>query len=180
MGNASVKQYESIVAEAAAFAVRAHDGQVRKGTQWPYVVHPIGVAHILREYYPDDEALEAAGYLHDVLEDTTCPESLLLSKFGGDVTMLVHGVTNNGGWRLEDYAEDKRVLRLKAADTLDNVLDTVRGLEKGHDVWSRFAAGSRKADTWRRHADLIWRQLDGEPLAVRMHDAVLRAEALRT
>lgn len=179
MVKATIPQYESLVAEAAAFAVRAHEGQFRKGTGFPYVVHPIGVAHILRDYYPDNEDLEAAGYLHDVIEDCGVNFSDLVSKFGYSVASMVLGVTNTGKWTLEEYAESPDILRLKAADTLDNVRDTVRGLEKGHDVWSRFSAGKRKADTWRKHADLIWRKLEDEPLAIALHDAVLRAEALR-
>lgn len=184
MVKASVEQHDTLAARAATFAIRAHEGQTRKGTGWPYVVHPIGVAHILRDYYPEDEALEAAGYLHDVLEDTDIPESFLRDRFGDDVTDLVVGVTNNGNWRLADYADNPRVLRLKAADTIDNILDTIRGLEKGHDVWSRFAAGRRKARTWRKHADLIARQLTQpdrdyiEPIAVRLDEMVTKAERL--
>lgn len=180
MARASIPQYESVVAEAASFAVRAHEGQYRKGTGFPYVVHPIGVAHILRDYYPGDDELEAAGYLHDVIEDCNVNYSHLAKVFGFRVANLVIGVTNTGKWTLEEYASVPDVLRLKAADTIDNVTDTVRGLEKGHDVWSRFSAGKRKADTWRKHADLIWHNLPHEPIAVRLHDVVLRAEALRT
>lgn len=179
MVKATIPQYESIAAEAAAYAVVAHQHQFRKGTGFPYVVHPIGVAHILREYY-DDEELEAAGYLHDILEDV--PDATfdsLKARFNERVALLVAGVTNMGAWQLVDYVEDKDVLRLKAADTIDNVTDTIRGIEKGHDVWSRFSAGTRKADTWRKHADLIQSYLPGEPIGQRLHQVVARAEALR-
>lgn len=181
---ASVEQHSTVAARAAAYAVVAHQGQVRKGTQFPYVVHPIGVAHILRQYYPDDEALEAAGYLHDVLEDTDTPESFLRERFGDDVTDLVVGVTNNGNWRLADHLDNPRVLRLKAADTIDNILDTIRGLEKGHDVWSRFGAGRRKVKTWRKHSDLISQHLLvpdlplREYIATRLDEVVTKAESL--
>src|SRR5687768_14221212 len=110
MVRATIEQHDSIVARAATFAVRAHEGQTRKGTGFPYVVHPIGVAHILRDYYPDDEGLEAAGYLHDVLEDTDTPEQFLRDRFGDDVTELVLGVTNKGNWQLADYKGNPRVL----------------------------------------------------------------------
>jgi (p)ppGpp synthase/HD superfamily hydrolase len=179
MVKASVEQNDSLVARAATFAVRAHEGQSRKGTGFPYVTHPIGVAHILRDYYPDDEALEAAGYLHDVLEDTDFGVDALVERFGQDVAQLVAGVTNNGNWHLEDWIDNPRVLRLKAADTLDNVLDTIRGLEKGHDVWSRFAADKGKADTWKTHADLIYGRLAPDELASRLVSVVDRVVDLR-
>lgn len=179
MSKATVEQNDSLVAKAATLAIRAHADQKRKGTGWPYIVHPIGVAFLLRDYYPDDPALEAAGYLHDVLEDTNTPESYLRDQFGDDITDLVVGVTNNGNWRLADYVHNPQVLRLKAADTIDNVRDTIRGIEKGHDVWSRFAAGTRKVKTWRKHAGIIAAGLPEEPLAYLLHDTVAHAERLQ-
>lgn len=179
MVKASVEQNSTLAAKAVTFAIRAHDGQTRTGTGWPYIVHPIGVAHTLREYYPDDDALEAAGYLHDVVEDTDFGVDDIAERFGEDVAHLVMGVTNEGRWSLNDWVLQPRVLRLKAADTLDNVLDTIRGLEKGHDVWSRFSKGTGKADTWKKHSDLIYEHLRGEALAERLVTAVTRARLLR-
>lgn len=176
MAKTTVPQHLTLTAAAAAFAVRAHEGQKRKGTKFPYSTHPIGVGHLLREYYPSDPALEAAGYLHDVLEDTDVSEMELRARFGDDIVNLVVGVTNTGNWRLSDHVGEPRILRLKAADTLDNVLDTVRGLQKGHDVWQRFAAGRRKAETWSKHADLLHEHLAGEPLACRVRDVVFQVQ----
>lgn len=46
-----------------------HDGAFRKGTDVPYIHHPVAVALLLEAYgYP--EALVAAGLLHDTVEDT--------------------------------------------------------------------------------------------------------------
>lgn len=178
MTKATVSQNDSVVALAANFAIRVHEGQTRKGTQFPYATHPIGVGHLLRDYYPFDPNLEAAGYLHDVLEDTETTATEMITRFGEDITGLVLGVTNRGDWRLSDYVEQPRVLRLKAADTLDNVLDTIRGLQKGHDVWSRFSAGRRKGQTWTKHADIFHKHLAGDPLACRVRDAVYRVNQL--
>jgi guanosine-3',5'-bis(diphosphate) 3'-pyrophosphohydrolase len=178
MAKATVEQNATLVAQAAVFAVRAHEGQKRKGTQFAYSTHPLGVGHLLREYYPDDPALEAAGYLHDVLEDTNVPEIELRRRFGDDVTDLVLGVTNKGKWKLSDYLDNPRVLRLKAADILDNVTDTIRGLEKGHDVWSRFGAGRRKAKKWREHTEVIRKGLSGEPLVDEVDAAVTKVSQL--
>jgi hypothetical protein len=119
---------------AAAFAVRA---------QFPYVTHPLGVGQILRVLYPDNDDLEAAGYLHDVVEDTDVTIEVIEDRFGPDVAILVAGVTNK-----VDYSNPD-IVRLKAADVLDNVLDTIRGLHKGHDVWSRFRKGRAKVNYWK-------------------------------
>jgi hypothetical protein len=169
-------QYSTLAGAAAAFAIRAHDGQVRTGTQFPYVVHPIGVAHILREYYPDKEELEAAGYLHDVLEDTNVRPIDLFNRFGSRVFYLVNAVTRQKNWRLDDYSHVEDVMRLKAADVIDNVLDTIRGLEKGHDVWSRFSAGRKKTDYWVKIVFMVDDAIPGEPIVDRLDDVVYVAQ----
>ena len=51
------------------FATIAHDGQKRKYTGEPYIVHPIAVAAKVKEIGGSME-MQAAAYLHDVLEDT--------------------------------------------------------------------------------------------------------------
>lgn len=51
------------------FAQRAHNGQVRKYTNEPYIIHPIRVMEMCRPY-TENIAVLAAALLHDVLEDT--------------------------------------------------------------------------------------------------------------
>ena len=51
------------------FATVAHDGQMRKYTGDPYIVHPTAVAAKVKEIGGSME-MQAAAYLHDVLEDT--------------------------------------------------------------------------------------------------------------
>ena len=56
--------------KAKEFAINAHKGQIRKSNkEKPMIIHPINVADILSEYGFDDNVV-AAGYLHDVIEDT--------------------------------------------------------------------------------------------------------------
>lgn len=159
------RQHDTLTAEAAAFAIRVHEGQYRKGSGFPYVVHPIGVGHLLRSYYPGREDLEAAGYLHDTIEDTSTEYIDLEHKFGARVAGLVYAVTRVPGWDLNDYRNQPDVLRLKGADMLDNIRDTQRGIDKGHDVWVRFAAGTRKFRSWQKDGSIIIANLSGEPLA---------------
>lgn len=66
MTGASNPRYE----QALVFAASAHSAtnQERKGTDFPYVSHPIRVAEILRRFdYPEDVVV--AGFLHDTIED---------------------------------------------------------------------------------------------------------------
>lgn len=184
------QQHTSLTASAAAFAARAHDGQFRTGTKFPYSTHPLGVGQLLREYYPSKPELEAAGYLHDVVEDTKYTYMDIRDRFGDRVALLVDGVTSRspdwrGGpnkditWSIEDRMKDPDVARLKSADVLDNVRDTIRGLEKGHDVWSRFRAGTRKAEYWRKISNVADSVIAGEPLSADLRAAVTMVESLR-
>lgn len=179
METKATQMHDSLAARAEWFAIRAHGDQKRKGSGVAYVSHPINVAHILRDLYPDDPNLEVAGFLHDVVEDTPIEIAEIERRFGHDVAYLVWGVTLRDGWALSGYANHPRVLRLKAADTLDNVRDTIIGLEKGHDVWSRFGAGRNKINTWTKHRNVIADHLPaGDPVVGLLTDAIERVASL--
>lgn len=60
---------ETILEEVKNFADKAHGTQQRKYTPERYIVHPVRVMEICREYTQDTSVL-AAALLHDVLEDT--------------------------------------------------------------------------------------------------------------
>ena len=64
-----MKKQLTLVDRAIIFATRAHSGATRKGTNIPYIVHPIEAAAIVSAM-TDDEEVIAAAILHDVLEDT--------------------------------------------------------------------------------------------------------------
>lgn len=56
------------IGRALALAVEAHDGQKRKGTDIPYLAHPMGVASIALDHGADEDQAIAA-LLHDAVED---------------------------------------------------------------------------------------------------------------
>jgi (p)ppGpp synthase/HD superfamily hydrolase len=60
---------ETVLDTITAFADRAHGAQTRRYTPERYIVHPVRVMELCREY-TTDEAVLAAALLHDVLEDT--------------------------------------------------------------------------------------------------------------
>jgi (p)ppGpp synthase/HD superfamily hydrolase len=53
---------------ALLYATHVHGGQVRKGTNTPYVAHLLAVAAMVLEY-GGDEDLAIAALLHDSVED---------------------------------------------------------------------------------------------------------------
>ncbi|HAC63852.1 MAG TPA: (p)ppGpp synthetase, partial [Cyanothece sp. UBA12306] len=58
----------SLICRAFNFAYQLHEGQLRKSGE-PYIAHPIAVAGLLRDL-GGDKSMIAAGFLHDVVEDT--------------------------------------------------------------------------------------------------------------
>ncbi len=161
----------------AEFARKRHGDQKRKGTNLPYFTHPKGVAHILERLYPGHPDLIAAGWLHDILEDTDTRSEELETRFGVDVRRLVEAVTKRDG----EYRAptDLDAMRLKAADALDNVTFSVEGLRRGEPVFERFKSGVAKVDYWRRIADHAAELLGYEPLVHELTAAVDEVETLR-
>jgi guanosine-3',5'-bis(diphosphate) 3'-pyrophosphohydrolase len=138
----------ALIEKASLFARRVHEGQTRLSGD-PYVEHPEAVGKILAELGLDETTV-AAGYLHDVLEDTDADYSELEGEFGMEVAELVKAVTRLEGiekasddaYRDADLQEmfvamagDLRVVFVKFADRLDN-LRTLGYLhpEKRYDV----------------------------------------------
>lgn len=93
--------------KAMEFAAAAHNGQHRRASgnrrkTIPYLVHPLEVAEIAREYTAtwqtvDRETMIAAAYLHDVVEDCGVTGDTLDFEFGSDVAELVMEVTDPPG-----------------------------------------------------------------------------------
>jgi guanosine-3',5'-bis(diphosphate) 3'-pyrophosphohydrolase len=83
------------VERARVFATAAHAavGQVRKYTFEPYIVHPAEVAKIVRDAGGSD-AMVAAAWLHDTVEDTDVTIEIVRAEFGDEVADLVGWLTD--------------------------------------------------------------------------------------
>jgi len=83
------------ILKAAQFAAEAHEGQVRKYTNEPYVRHPARVAGLVSLIPWATEDMICAAYLHDTIED--CDVSYhddLVPQFGKSVADLVDHLTD--------------------------------------------------------------------------------------
>lgn len=69
-----------LICRAFSFAYDLHAGQRRKSGE-PYIAHPVAVAGLLRDL-GGDEAMIAAGFLHDVVEDTDVTIAQIQELFG--------------------------------------------------------------------------------------------------
>src|SRR5262245_7980656 len=102
------------VEAALALAATAHRTQVRKGTDIPYIVHPVAVALILIGH-GFDEDLVVAAMLHDTVEDTDVAIESIRARFGDAVGDLVAAVTEK---KHEDGV--KRPWKVRKAEALEH------------------------------------------------------------
>lgn len=171
--------------KAKKFAIKAHNGQVRKSdSEKPMIVHPIDVAQILKKY-EFDENIVAAGYLHDVVEDTSYELKDIEEIFGEDIASLVCGASEPDkslSWeeRKKHTIEEVKKLdfRHKAvvcADKISN-LEDLRILSeiKGEYDFSAFKRGfdSQKWYYTEVYNSLIFNEDKNHPMFQRLEELV--------
>lgn len=79
------------ITEAIALAQKWHKGQ-KYGNEDYFGGHLFKVLRLVQEKYAGDEVMEVVAVLHDILEDTACPESEV-AKFGSEVLEAVKLLT---------------------------------------------------------------------------------------
>jgi len=187
LGTRSLRRFE----RALVLAARAHCSQARKGTDIPYITHPVHVARIL-ELYGFEEDLVIAGLLHDVAEDTRVSIDTLKREFGRRVRDLVAAVSEDKKdkdgkerpWKVrkrEQLSHLKTappdVAALKAADALHNVTTILADYEKiGDCVWMRFNAGKDNQLWYYGALVKALRKVTGSPLLDALDRAVHELE----
>lgn len=147
-----------LVDSALNFAARAHDGQKRKSTDVPYLVHPVGVMLVLIECHETDPELLAAALLHDTVEDTKVTLSQLRETFGVRVAAIVEGCSEPDKGDTWEHRKEHTIAYLRtapreialvsAADKLHNVRSMIVDYATlGDQLWTRFKRG-RESTAW--------------------------------
>lgn len=170
---------------ALEFAMKAHKGQVRKGSCIPYIVHPIETALIAMTLTRDQDII-IASLFHDIVEDTPYSVKDIEDAFGAHIAHLVQMESENKRkgqdaaqtWKirkqefidsLDEKSKDEKIIAL--ADKLSNMRATRQGyLKNDEKFWERFHQKDKKMHAWyyRTVADKLrefedtdaWQELD--------------------
>ena len=153
----------NVIEKAIRFAVKAHAGALRKGTNLPYILHPLEAAAIAAQM-TDDQEIIAATVLHDTIEDTETTAEDIRKEFGARIASLVSSNTENK--RRELPAADTWLIRkqetvehLKTAsravktvvfaDKLSNLRAMVKDyISDGETFWNRFEMKDPHKHVW--------------------------------
>ena len=148
---------------AICFATKAHEGVARKGTDIPYIAHPLEAMTIVASITSDQE-LMAAALLHDVVEDAGITVEEIRQEFGSRIADLVDGesdrevpgLTHAESWqhrkqatidRLAAAGRDTQIVAL--GDKLSNMRAMFRHQrQQGDRVWQRFNEKDPARHAW--------------------------------
>jgi (p)ppGpp synthase/HD superfamily hydrolase len=150
------------IQKALNLAAAKHNGQMRKSSKLPYIVHPFSVAIILSEF-TDDENVIVAGLLHDLLEDVeSYSYQNLKNDFGQKIADIILGISeendfDNGESEKETWKKRKlgylknlekqnqESLLICAADKIHNLKSMSRIYqEQKRGMWRDFNAPLEK------------------------------------
>jgi (p)ppGpp synthase/HD superfamily hydrolase len=141
----------NLIESAIELAAKAHHNQNRKGTDIPYITHPLAVGIILARAGCSDEVI-IAGILHDTVEDTSVTLDCLRDNFGENVYMIVKGVSEPDKSLIWEERKNHTIDFLKGApmdikfvslaDKLNNITAIASDyVEIGEALWERFNRG---------------------------------------
>ena len=171
--------------KAKWYAIRAHEGQVRKNEpDKPMIIHPISVGNILSSFGYSDNVV-AAGYLHDVVEDTKYTIEDIEKEFGSDIKELVMDASEEDkslSWeeRKQRTIEKTRNLPLRnklviCADKIDNLEDLkIKFQKNGQRDFSLFRRGEEKQRWYYTsvYESLIHNEDENLPIFKRLKDII--------
>ncbi len=152
------------VDRAVVFAVKAHQGKLRKGKTIPYIIHLMETAAVVAGM-TDDLQVIAAALLHDSIEDTYVTFEDIKAEFGSRVAALVAAVTEKKRpelppeetWRIRkqetidslNREQDSAVKMLVVGDKLSNMRAIYRDyLALGDKLWEAFHEKDHKKQAW--------------------------------
>lgn len=163
-----VTQECQILEDAFLFAEKAHRGQMRKGTDIPYLIHLVRTWDYVRQM-TDSMEEQAAALLHDVLEDTPVTLKELKAAFGDYIADLVKSESEHKReerpaaetWKVRKMETLSRVHHLAQCEgaepylhiTLGDKLANLYSMSyeyawRGEEIWKKFNQKEKGMHAW--------------------------------
>ena len=150
--------------DAIRFAIDAHEGQIRKLSKAPYILHPLEAMTIVGQLTLNEDVL-CATVLHDVVEDTVATIEDIRKRFGDRVAQLVAAETENkrehlapeATWKIRKEeslkhlfeTDDLGVKTMWLGDKLSNMRSMLlEYMNEGDDIWQYFNQKDKKEHEW--------------------------------
>ena len=141
-------------------AVKAHIGQLRRGTDIPYITHPLAVGIMLAKAGCSDNVI-IAGILHDTVEDTSITLDYIRDTFGDQVAIIVEGASEPDRALPWKDRKTHTIEFLKTASlevrlvTCADKLNNIRAIDSDHKkigdkIWDRFNRGKEDQEWYYR------------------------------
>ena len=152
-----------MINKAIQFATLCHMDQFRKGTQIPYILHPLEAGTIATnltlEHGKLDEDIVASSILHDVCEDAKVSLANLELLFNRRVAELVEMQSEDKSKTWKERKQhtitqlgdnkDKSLEIVILADKLSNLRSISRDYkEVGDKLWERFNVKDKSEHSW--------------------------------
>jgi (p)ppGpp synthase/HD superfamily hydrolase len=188
--------YTDRLDKALRIAAKAHEdqGQHRKGSGIPYIIHPAGVMMIASNATEDEDTLIAC-LMHDVLEDVDSSiysEADMTKDFSERVVAIVKDVTKNddiADWKersnayldhLQNKACDEAII-VSTSDKIHNLQSIIADYkEKGDELWSLFTTNSAEDQLWWYEyiLEVVTKRQAPEGLVDRLNELVYQLKGL--
>lgn len=181
------------VVNAMALARKYHARAIRKGDGQEYLIHIMEITKLLYESGFNADII-AAGFCHDLLEDTECTEQEIASNCGQEVLRIVRAVSNDKRLaKKKDWGKKKKkyiasvrkggekAIAVCVADKIVNLESLINAYRKDkHLIWSRFNRGKNQKLWFEKSVLKMARQNWDHPLIGEYERLVRIMEAMRT
>jgi len=176
------------IESALIFAASKHAGQTRKGSDVPYITHPVAVAMLVHQHGGGEDEVVGA-LLHDTVEDCGGLPVLdeIREQFGRRVADIVDAMTDSYDqdkeqWnvRKERYIErvaaaDQSVRLVAVCDKLHNARSILADYHAvGAAIWKRFRGGKAGSLWYYRTLADTFVEADADSTIVAELDATIR------
>ena len=145
------KPENEYVSRALGWAIAAHRDQKRKLGE-PYIIHPIEVARILKEWGLNRDEEQAAGLLHDTVEDTETSLEDIKNRWGSKVAGWVENVSKFG-------SELETLRNVTSRSFIDAITGLLKLADRLHNMRTLFAMPPKKQNAISRETMDVYTEL---------------------